>query len=76
MEVKGTFQTGGNILCLDLGDHYMGVYICQNSSNYAVQSCAFYFHKIYLIPPCPKSLQIPTAIKKIIKEYCEHFYAH
>lgn len=50
----------------------MGVYICQNSSNYAVQISVFYFRKIYLIKK-KKSLRIPKAIKKIIKEYMNNF---
>lgn len=31
----------GNVLCLDLVDGYIGVYVCQNSSQ-SLKTCAFY----------------------------------
>lgn len=38
---KGTFWDNANVLDLDLGVGYTGVYICQKSSNYIIIICVF-----------------------------------
>ena len=39
---KGTFWDNANVLDLDLGVGYTGVYICQKSSNYIIIICVFH----------------------------------
>lgn len=39
---KGTLWDDRDVLDLDLGVCYMGVYICQQSSNYKIKIWAFY----------------------------------
>lgn len=46
---EGTFEGDGNTLYLDWSVNYIGVYICQYSSNRVLKICSFtgckYFHK-------------------------------
>lgn len=42
-EHEGTTWGDGNILFLDWSDGYMGVYICQNITNFILQVGEFYF---------------------------------
>lgn len=48
--VKETFWGDGNVSYLDLGDSYISVYICQNSSNCTLKICAckLFFNKVLL----------------------------
>lgn len=48
----GTLMCGGNVLCLDVTDGYVcvyvGVYVCQISS-WSLKTCAVYLHKAWVL---------------------------
>lgn len=47
---EGTYWNAKNVLCLDLGGGYMGVYMCKNTLNCTLRISALYiFYCMYII---------------------------